>query len=158
MSLSILILNNRSKASDISILKMIAVLSFTTHVIIAFKIACQKRKCQVEDNRVYIIHLPPNSCPIVSVSDGNAAINHASPINTRRYNPIFYQLGAIIYIVITLGVFFVSLIFQRVWDNHLSQYAMNFLPGTMIYTIFPVIFYVRNPKATKFIVSCLVSR
>ena len=137
---------------------MIAVISLIIHLISAIKIACQKKKYQMEDNRVYIIRLPPNSCSNNSVSNDNAAVNPSYPQNTTRYNPILYQLGSIIHVAILFSLYFVILIFQTVCSNHLSDYAMNFLPGIMINTIFPLIFYVQNPKARRFIVSCLVSR
>ena len=149
---------HRQKESDFSILGLVGVISLTIHLISAIQIAYQKMKYQKKDNRSYIIHLPPNSSSNNTASNENDAINHSFSTNTTRYNPIFYELGSIIYFVIMLSVYFVLLIVQHFYTDILSDYAMNFLPAIMIKFIFPLIFYVQNPKTRRFIVSCCVSR
>ena len=149
---------HRQKESDFSILGLVGVISLTIHLISAIQIAYQKMKYQKEDNRSYIIHLPPNSSSNNTASNENDAINHSFSTNTTRYNPIFYELGSIIYFVVMLSVYFVLLILQNFYTDILSDYAMNFLPAIMIKLIFPLIFHVQNPKPRRFIVSCCVSR
>ena len=145
-------------ALNYSIMKIIALISFIIHLTSATLIAYQKKKYQEEDNTVYIIRIPPNSSRSRSVSNGNNSIYNSQTINTKRYNPILFQLENIIYLTITLALFFVMIIVSKRYVNHLSDYAREFLPGIMFSFIFPCIFYVRNANFRKFIVSCFVSR
>ena len=145
-------------ALNYSIMKIIALISFIIHLTSSTLIAYQKKKYQEEDNTVYIIRIPPNSSRSRSVSNGNNAIYNSQTTNTKRYNPILFQLENIIYLTITLALFFVMTIVSKRYVNHLSDYAREFLPGIMFSFIFPCKFYVRNANFRKFIVSCFVSR
>ena len=153
-----LIFIHRQKESDVSILQIVGIISLTIHLISAIQIAYQKMKYQKEDNRSYIIHLSPKPGSNNTASNENDVLNHSFSTNTTRYNPILYELGNIIYFVIILSVYFVLLIVQHFHTNILSDYAINFLSGIMIKFIFPLIFYVQNPKSRRFILSCCVSR
>ena len=145
-------------ALNYSNIKIIALISFIIHLTSATLIAYQKRKYQKEDNTVYIIQIPPNSSRSSSVSNGNNGIYNSQTTNTKRYNPILFQLEIIIYVTITLALFLVMTIVSKRYVNHLSDYAREFLPGIMFSFIFPCIFYLRNANFRKFIVSCFVSR
>ena len=131
-------------ALNYSIMKIIALISFIIHLTSSTLIAYQKKKYQEEDNTVYIIRIPPNSSRSRSVSNGNNAIYNSQTTNTKRYNPILFQLENIIYLTITLALFFVMTIVSKRYVNHLSDYAREFLPGIMFSFVFPCIFYFRN--------------
>ena len=152
------ILCNRSKAVGVSIFQIIAVISLTIHLISAIRIAYQKYNYQKEESRVYVIQLPPKSCSNHSAASPNDDIFRSPSANTNRYNPILYELDTIMYFTIAFTVHFVITLVQKFYANLLADYAANFLFGTMICFIFPCIFYVRNPKAKTFIVSCFVNR
>ena len=145
-------------ALNYSIMKILALLSFIIHLTSATLIAYQKKKYQEEDNTVYIIRIPPNSSRSGSVSNGNNAMYNSQKTNTKRYNPILFQLENIIFVSITLALFLAMTIVSTRYVNHLSDYAREFLPGMMFSFIFPCIFYLRNANFRKFIVSCFVSR
>ena len=145
-------------ALNYSIMKILALLSFIIHLTSATLIAYQKKKYQEEDNTVYVIQIPQNLSRSDSASNGNNAIYRVQTTNTKRYNPILFQLENIIYLTITLALFFVMIIVSKRYVNHLSDYAREFLPGIMFSLIFPCIFYLRNANFRKFIVSCFVSR
>ena len=141
-----------------SIFQVIAIVGLTIHLISAFWIAYQKYNYQKEESRIYVIQLPPKSCSNHSAASPNDNIFHSPSANTNRYNPILYQLDTIIYFTIAFTVHFIITLVQKFYTSLLSDYATNFLFGTMINFILPCIFYVRNPKAKTFIVSCFVNR
>ena len=142
-----------------SIIFVFAVSSFALHLVSAAQIAYQEWKYQKEHTTVYVIQLPPHPRQNASVLDRNDDIIHHGPqANTTRYNPILFQLEHVLWIAIILGSYFIIQILQRFHSNHASDYAKLFIPGLMINFVMPCIFYARNAKARKFVVSCFGCR
>ena len=142
-----------------SIIFVFAVSSFIIHLVSAGQIAYQEWKYQKEHTAIHVIQLPPHPCQNASVLDRNDDRIHRAPqANTTRYNPILFQLENIIWVAIMLGICIVIIILQQFSSNHASDYAKQFTPGLMINVVMPCIFYARNAKARKFVVSCFVCR
>ena len=129
--------------------------SFIIHLISAAKKAHHEWKYQKEHTPVYVIQLPPRPSQNANLFDRNdEAIQYAPQTNTTRYNPIIFQLQHIIWLAITLGIYFVIQILQLFYTNYASAYAKLFVPELMTNFVMPCIFYARHAKARKFFVSC----
>ena len=151
--------SHRSKTMQGSIIFVFAVSSFIIHLVSAGQIAYQEWKYQKEHTAIHVIQLPPHPCQNASVLDRNDDRIHRAPqANTTRYNPILFQLENIICLAIMLGICIVIIILQQFSSNHASDYAKQFTPGLMINVVMPCIFYARNAKARKFVVSCFGCR
>ena len=137
-----------------TIVLAIAITSLIVHLICAGQIAWQKWKYQKEDNIVYSIQLPKKSYQNDSLSNGKDVNQHGPSTNTKRYNPILFQLENIIWLAIALGIFFTIQILQRFYTNYASAYLILFVPELMTNVVIPIIFYARNEKARKFVLSC----
>ena len=137
---------------------VIVTTSLIVHLICAIQIACQKWKYQKEDTMVYSIQLPKKSCQNDSQSNVHDANQNGPSTNTKRYNPILFQLENILYLAIILGIHLAMITLRKMYTNHVSDYIELFFVPIMMNFVMPLMFYVRNAKARTFVVSRFTSR
>ena len=119
-----------------------------------------KKKAKKQDTPVFIISLPPPDTMDDSESRGDGTAKFQRT-NAATYNPIIFQLESLTYFALAMIVTMVLMALGSLGisnPHYIFDYLQAFTPGLLFYIVIPLIFYVRNAKARKFIVSLFVRR
>ena len=136
------------------------VFSVIIYIVARIIILFYKKKNGNQDNPVFIISLPQKEA-----TDNNRSRNHTTVetqrTNAERYSPILFPLDSLMYLIIAIVMVtaLISLGSLGIDKPHfILEYAREFLPGLLCRIVMPSIFYFRNAKARKFILSLFVRR
>ena len=119
-----------------------------------------KKKAKKQDTPVFIISLPPPDTMDDSESRGDSTAKFQRT-NAATYNPIIFQLESLAYFALAMIVTMVLMALGSLSINnphYIFDYLQAFTPGLLFYIVIPLIFYARNTKARKFVISLFVRR
>ena len=121
-----------------------------------------KKKAKKQDNPVFIISLSPSDTMDDGESRGdNTGKTHRT--NAETYNPIIFQLDSLAHIKYSNAMIATTVLMALGSlginnPHYIFDYLQAFTPGLLFYIVIPLIFYARNTKARKFVISLFVRR